>query len=266
MDLTNLDVDHCPQSYVQGSMPLLEIRNLSLDKRLDDISFQLKAGEILGLIGPNGAGKSTLLQCLAGVIKGHGHMLMNGKHLKDLRPRERARLIGWLPQTQSCTWDLCVRDATALGRLPWGDRDSVNGREAVIQAMTQTSIETLAMRSINTLSGGERSRVWLARALAGQPQILLADEPLASLDLKHQWVALQILRDYVGTSRAVVLAIHDLGLAARWCDRLCLLESGRVRAIGAAHQVLTQELLAQVFDTPIYVNLDARPPIVTLSD
>jgi iron complex transport system ATP-binding protein len=159
---------------------------------------------------------------------------------------------------------LRVQDVVALGRLPWGDRDAATGRQAVAQVMAQTGIAALAARPVDALSGGEQARVWLARALAGQPQLLLADEPIASLDLKYQRAALDTLRRYASASRGVILAIHDLGLAARWCDRLCLLQAGRVRAFGAPREVLTETLLTEVFDAPVHVDLAADPPVVIL--
>jgi iron complex transport system ATP-binding protein len=248
--------------------PLLEVRGLSLGARLCAASFDVAPGEMLGLIGPNGAGKSTLLQCLAGVAIGDGRALLDGQPLAALPRRERARRVGWLPQTQASAWALRVQDVVALGRLPWGDRDATTGRQAIEQAMAQTGIAMLAGRSIETLSGGEQARVWLARALAGQPQLLLADEPIASLDLKYQRAALDTLRRYADTDvdggRGVILAIHDLGLAARWCDRLCLLQAGRVRAFGAPREVLTEALLTNVFDAPVHADLDADPPVVIL--
>jgi iron complex transport system ATP-binding protein len=219
---------------------------------------------MLGLIGPNGAGKSTLLQCLAGIAAAEGQALLDGQPLAALPRRERARRVGWLPQTQASAWALRVQDVVALGRLPWGDRDVTTGRQAVAQAMAQTGIAALAARPVDALSGGEQARVWLARALAGQPQLLLADEPIASLDLKYQRAALDTLRRYASAGRSVILAIHDLGLAARWCDRLCLLQAGRVRAFGTPREVLTEALLTDVFDAPVHVDLAADPPAVIL--
>jgi iron complex transport system ATP-binding protein len=244
--------------------PLLAVRGLSLGARLRAASFDLAGGEMLGLIGPNGAGKSTLLQCLAGIAAGKGEALLDGQSLTALPRRERAQRIGWLPQAQTSAWALCVQDVVALGRLPWDDRDAATGRQAIAQAMAQTGIAALAARPVNTLSGGEQARVWLARVLAGQPQLLLADEPIASLDLKHQRAALETLRRYASAGRGVILAIHDLSLAARWCDRLCLLQAGRVRATGTPRQILTEALLTEVFDAPVHADLDADPPSVTL--
>jgi len=246
------------------SAPLLDVRGLALGARLRGVSFDLAPGEMLGVIGPNGAGKSTLLQCLAGIAAGAGQALLDGQPLAALPRRERARRIGWLPQAQTSAWALRVQDVVALGRLPWGDRDAAAGRQAVAQAMAQTGIAALAARPVDALSGGEQARVWLARVLAGQPQLLLADEPIASLDLKHQRAALETLRRYASAGRGVILAIHDLSLAARWCDRLCLLQAGRLRAIGAPRQILTEALLAEVFDAPVHADLEADPPIIVL--
>lgn len=151
-----------------------------------------------------------------------------------------------------------MADIVALGRLPWGDQD----REAMERAMTQAGVLALQGRKVDHLSGGEQARVWLARVLAGQPRVLLADEPIASLDLYHQRRVMDVLRRYAHAERAVVLALHDLSLAARYCDQLCLLDQGRVRALGTPAEVLTEANLSAVFRVPVHVDLSASPPVI----
>jgi iron complex transport system ATP-binding protein len=243
-------------------MELIEVDGLSCAARLADITFALGAGEMLGIIGPNGSGKSTLLQCLAGILDFAGKACFEGRPLAEISANERARRIGFLPQACESAWALRVEDVVALGRLPWGDRDS----GAIGEAARQAGVEALLDRRVDRLSGGEQARAWLARVLAGRPRLLAADEPIASLDLYYQRSVMETLRRYADAreGRGVVLAIHDFGLAARYCDRLCLLEGGRLRALGSPREVLTEPLLSSVFRVPVRVDLDADPPVVTL--
>jgi iron complex transport system ATP-binding protein len=189
---------------------------------------------------------------------------LDHQSLAALPRRERAQRIGWLPQGQTGSWSRRGADVAGPGRRAWGDRDAATGRQAIEQAMVQTGVAALRARPTDTRSGGEQARVWPARVLAGQPYLLLADEPIASLDLKYQRAALDTLRRYARAGHGVILAIHDLGLAARWCDRLCLLQAGRVRALGTPREVLTEALLTEVFDAPVHVDLAADPPVVIL--
>lgn len=237
-------------------MNTLDVQGLRVDARLADISFQLQAGEMLGLIGPNGAGKSTLLNCLANLQPYQGSVLFDGHTVAALSARERAQKIGFLPQAGASAWALRVADVVALGRLPWGDTDA----RAMQNAVELSGIETLLSRTVDQLSGGEQARVWLARVLAGEPEILLADEPIASLDLFYQRSIMASLRRYASSGRAVVLAIHDLGFAARYCDRLCLLKNGRVHALGLPSDVLTEARVYEVFGVETEIDLQANPP------
>ncbi len=251
-------------------MALIDVRRLNLPPRLADISFSLAAGEMLGLIGPNGSGKSSVLHCLAGLLACQGEIDFAGQAVRNLPARQRARCIGLLPQACDSAWSLDVEEVVALGRLPWGDRDERQMR----RAMDQAGIAALRRRKVDHLSGGERARVWLARVLAGQPRLLLADEPIASLDLYYQRSVMETLRRYANGadgkndgdgatgSRGVVLAIHDFSLAARYCDRLCLMRNGRVHAFGRPAQVLTEANLAEVFQVPVHVDLASDPPII----
>lgn len=243
---------------------MLNIRHLTVASRLQDVSLTVQPGELLGLIGPNGAGKSTLLQSLAGVVAGHGDLLLDGQPMADLTPRLRAQRVAYLPQQSQSAWALSVTDVLALGRIPWADEATPAAQAAMAQAAQRTGIEQFMQRRVDTLSGGEQARVWLARALAGQPALLLADEPTASLDLRHQRGVMQVLREYAWEQRAVVVAIHDLALAARWCDHLALLHEGRLLALGKPVEVLDPHVLGEVYGAPLHVDLQSNPPVVSL--
>ncbi|MCL2021420.1 MAG: ABC transporter ATP-binding protein [Betaproteobacteria bacterium] len=239
-------------------MVLIEARGLTLPHRLAAISFALPPGEMLGVIGPNGAGKSSLLQSLAGLLPSEGDIRLAGIPLRTLASHDRACKIGYLPQFCNSAWELAVEEIVALGRLPWRDRNAAVIREA----MRETGIEALAKKQINRLSGGEQARVWLARVLAGAPSLILADEPVASLDLYYQAKIMDTLRQHVNGTRGVILAIHDLALAARYCDRFCLLKQGRIHAFGPPEVVLTETALSEAFGVPIHVDLAHSPPII----
>lgn len=146
----------------------------------------------------------------------------------------------------------------ALGRLPWGDEDA----DIIAQAAQHTGVSEWLDSRVDHLSGGEQARVWLARVLAGQPDIILADEPLASLDLHYQQRVLELLRQHAQVQRSVILSIHDLNLAAHWCDRLVLLDRGRVHAIGTPEEVLTPDALKQVYQVEAQVDFSGEQPLI----
>ncbi len=239
-------------------MDLMSVQKLSVDQRVSDVSLGLQQGEILGLIGPNGAGKSTLLNAIAGLLDSSGEIELSGQKINQLRRVERARKVALQPQFVESVWALSVHDIVSMGRLPWGDSD-----QTIIQrVMQQTNIQDFARRPVNELSGGERARVWLARVLANQPRVLLVDEPVANLDIHYQQEVMQILVDYANEGHAVIIAIHDLSLAARYCDRLCLLHRGQQIKTGKVEDVLNSQVLSPVFDVDVYVDLQNSPPVV----
>lgn len=239
-------------------MDLINIRNLQVGQRLVNINLNLHAGEMLGVIGANGAGKSTLLHCLAGIQAYQGSIELAGTPLAAVAERQRAQQLGFLPQSSQSAWALSVRDVISLGRLPWGD----NNTEAIAQAAAVAQVQDWLDRPVDQLSGGQQARVWLARVLAGQPRVLLADEPVASLDLFQQQNVLRLLRRYAQSGRAVMLSIHDLSLAARYCDRLCLLHDGHLLALGTPAEVLTGPHLQQAFQVDTHIDLASDPPII----
>lgn len=251
---------------------VLSAQQVSLQRNgrriLTDVGLDLHPGEIVGLVGPNGAGKSTLLQILAGLIKPDaGSVMLGEQSLLKLPAAERSRQLAWLEQNGQVNWPLSVERLIALGRLPhlagWqrpGEADAA----AIEQAMTDTDILHLRERDTTTLSGGERSRVLMARALAAQPQILLADEPIAALDLGHQLQTMELLRRFASGERACVVVLHDLSLAARYCERLYLLHEGRLVTEGQAAQVLSADNLRQVYGVECAVGCEEVPWIVPL--
>lgn len=239
-------------------MALIVAKDLYLPKRLEHVSLQLDDGEVLGLIGPNGSGKSSLLNVLGNVINAAGGLTMQDEPIHGLTDLERAKKIGLLPQEAAVSWSLLVEDVVALGRLPWRDNDSAMINEAI----DKTGIRQLLGRRVDKLSGGERARVWLARVLAGAPRVLLADEPVASLDIHHQLSVMNVLKQHATPGKGVIVALHDLALAARFCDRLCLLHEGKVVAIGEISEVLTEDILFRTYGIKVEVDLKRSPPLV----
>jgi iron complex transport system ATP-binding protein len=222
----------------------LSARDITIAGRLSGVSAVLRPGTVTAICGPNGAGKSTLLQGLAGLLQpDSGTVLLDGQPLTALHARERARQIGYLPQAGEIAWDLSVEALVALGRLPHGDR----GEGPVARALAAVGLAAFARRPVSTLSGGERARALLARVLAGEPAWLLADEPLAALDLAHQLALLTHLRGAAEGGTGVVLVLHDLALAMNHADHVLVLESGRLAAQGPPEQALSEAVIARVW-------------------
>jgi iron complex transport system ATP-binding protein len=232
---------------------LLEVANLSatLGKRevLTRISLTANVGEFVAVVGPNGAGKTTLLRAIAGLIPAHGLIAFRGAPLTEMRLRHRARAIAYLPQGNVFHWPLTVTEVVGLGRLPQmqGAGLSDEDRAAVRAAMERTGTLEFASRPVTTLSGGERARVAIARVLATGGPLILADEPTASLDLRHQIAVLDLLRRHADASGIVVAVLHDLGLAARHADRIVILDGGRIVADAPPREALTPDRLAETF-------------------
>ncbi|QQS53407.1 MAG: ABC transporter ATP-binding protein [Candidatus Competibacteraceae bacterium] len=235
-------------------MTLLEAERISVDLGgrtvVKQVSLRAAAGQLLALIGPNGAGKTTLLAALAGLRRFRGGVRLQGRPLATLGRRERARALAYLPQGHIAHWPLTVRRLVELGRLPhlapWRPPAAAD-RLAVEEAMQRTDIADLAERPFDTLSGGERARVMLARVLAVEAPLVLADEPVASLDPYHQLRVMELLRDYADSGAALVVVLHDLTLAARFCDELLLLREGSLVARGSADGVLSAAHLAEAY-------------------
>ena len=208
---------------------------------LVEASVLVSGGELVGLVGPNGAGKTTLLRALAGLTAGPGIIALDGISLAALPPQVRASRVAWLPAGREVGWPLKVRDLVALGLGGCDDP------AAVARALAKVEAQTFADRRIDTLSSGEAARVLLARAMVGNPEVLLLDEPVANLDPAFRLAIMEELRSAADAGAAVVVALHDLDLAAQFCDRLWLMAEGRIAADGAPGEVLTPDRLAHVF-------------------
>ena len=216
------------------------------------LSLHLAGGEVLGLLGPNGAGKTTALRALGGLLTASaGVALLDGKDVHALSSQSRARALSLVPQGEAQAWPLTVDEVVALGRAPhrgWLLPLSKRDRQMIDVALQRTGLTKLRERPVDELSGGERQRVLIARALVQEPQILLLDEPTANLDVRHPLQVLDLVGELVeGGSLAAVMAIHDLTLAARYCQRLVLMHEGRAYASGTVQEVLAPEHLRAVF-------------------
>ena len=223
---------------------------------LKDVSLALSSGHLVVLVGPNGAGKTTLLRALAGLVPSEGAIHVGGAALSSLSLRERARRFAYLPQGHLVHWPLPARDIVALGRYPHGATDPARltpkDTEAVLRAMQATDTIEFSARRVTELSGGERSRVALARVLAVEAPVILADEPTASLDPRHQFDVMKSLRAAADKGVLVIVVTHDLGLAARFADTVLVLSEGGLVSQGAPAQALSEQIMGDVFRISAY--------------
>ncbi|MFC7019496.1 MULTISPECIES: heme ABC transporter ATP-binding protein [Haloarcula] len=252
---------------------MLDVRNLSVSfgdvQVLADVDFTVDRGTLVGLVGPNGAGKTTTLRTLrATLTPDEGRVHVAGNPLADRSAKAVSRLVASTPQATTLSFDFTVETVVEMGRTPHLGRFERLGpadREAVESAMARTDVTRFADRQFTSLSGGERQRVLLARALAQETPVLVLDEPTASLDINHAVRTLELVRALVADGKTAVAAIHDLNLAARYCDELLLLTDGNVRAAGDPTSVLTRETLADAFDAETLVTTQpgTDAPLVT---
>jgi iron complex transport system ATP-binding protein len=225
----------------------LEGASVSLGERrvLDGVDLTVSAGELVGVLGPNGAGKTTLLRAALGLAKlASGRALLCGHDVFGLGPEARARLVAYLPQERRLAWSLAAWRVASLGAV---DRPPALARAAALQALARVEMSGLADRGVLEMSGGERARVLLARLLATRAPLLVADEPVAGLDAEAQFHTLDLLREETSAGRAVIVTLHDLALAARTCDRIVVVDKGRIVADGRVAETLTPARLAEVF-------------------
>lgn len=225
-------------SYRAGSGSLL----------LDGVALEARPGETVGVVGPNGSGKTTLLRCVYGVLHpDHGRILLDGDDTAALGAKARARRVAAVPQDAGGGFGLTARQVAAMGRAPhkrFWEGETAHDADRVGAALERTGAAELADRPFDELSGGERQRVLVARALVQDPALLVLDEPTNHLDVRYQWELLALVRGLPATG---LLALHDLNLAGYFCDRLCVLQGGRVVAAGTPHDVLTAPMLADVY-------------------
>ena len=243
------------------SDPIVDVQDLSVQlgavEALSEVSIGVDQGEFLGIIGPNGAGKTTLLRAISGVLDPNaGSVAVAGQDVTGLSAAESSRLVAVVPQETNLAFDFSVREVVEMGRTPYTSRVSLYGdddADIVDRALERTQVQQFADRSIGEVSGGERQRVLLARALAQDTPVLLLDEPTASLDIDHQIRTLELVRSLVESGKTVLAPIHDLNLAAHYCDRLLLLSDGARTAAGPPEQVLTEDHLEAAFGTDAVV-------------
>jgi iron complex transport system ATP-binding protein len=228
---------------------------------LGGVDVQVRAGEVVGLLGPNGSGKSTLLKILCGVLERYGGAVeIAGRELRTLARRELAREIAVVPQESAFGFSFTALEVVLMGRHPHlaglafeSERDT----ELARAALARCGALDLADRTIHELSSGERQRVIFAKALAQEPKGLLLDEPASFLDIRHQVELYDIVRGMAEEGAAVLTVLHDINLAAEYCDRLYLMREGRIAASGTTAEVLTYANLTRVFDTEVYVDTNA---------
>ncbi|MFJ7627181.1 heme ABC transporter ATP-binding protein [Streptomyces sp. NPDC097595] len=244
---------------VPAGTPAAEVTGLRVrlggQQVLDSIDLTAYAGEVLALVGPNGAGKSTLLAALAADLPAEsGAVRIDGRPVTDWSAPELALRRAVLPQTAALAFPFPVEEVVRMGRAPWAGTDRADEDDpAVAEAMAATEVTGFAGRPFSALSGGERARVALARVLAQRAPLLLLDEPTAALDLRHQELVLRICRERAAAGDAVVVVLHDLGLAAAYADRAAVLHEGRIAVAGPPGEVFSGELLGRVYRQPVEV-------------
>ncbi len=235
---------------------------------LENINLEVDGSELLGIVGPNGAGKTTLLKCMNLILRpGAGNILLDGKEIEKIQRQELAKILGYVPQHSPKAFPTTVFDLILLGRRPyvkWGINE--NDIKKVTEVMKLLKIEDFALRYFDELSGGERQKVLIARALAQEPDILLLDEPTSNLDLKHQLEVMEIIKNLARKGGiSVIMAIHDLNLASRYSDRIVMLKDGTICAAGEPNSLLTSESIRSVYGVEaVVVNNLERPYIVPI--
>ncbi|MEY8802043.1 ABC transporter ATP-binding protein [Leisingera sp. XS_AS12] len=241
-------------------MSALSIENLSVTLRgrpvLRDVSFQIQAGEFVGLLGPNGTGKTSLMRAALGLISCAGR-----SSLAELSAADRAQVVAWMPQSREIAWPLPVERLVALGRLPHlpqGVRLPPADQALVDRAIARMGLDSFRARAASRLSGGEQARALIARALAQDTPLLMADEPAAGLDPAHQISTMEVFASLAAEGRSALVSLHDLGLAARHCTRLILLAECGILADGPPAEVLTPDLMARAFGISVWHETTAQ--------
>lgn len=235
---------------------------------LKDIELEANSGEVLAIIGANGAGKSTLIRCINKILKPYlGTVYLDGKELGSFSPQERACMMGYVPQTSVDAFSFNVMETVLLGRKPhinWsvGRRDL----EIVNKVLRCMGLTQLTERYLHELSGGEKQKVLIARALAQEPEVLLLDEPTSNLDVRHQLEVMELVRDIAcGQGKCVLMVVHDLNLAARFADKIIMLKEGAVYAAGTAEEVLLPDNIKVVYGVEsMIVHTELGPYVITI--
>ncbi|GLI45692.1 ABC transporter ATP-binding protein [Methanoculleus bourgensis] len=250
-------------------MALLSVEDLSFAYRdrtvLSRVSFSVDAGEVLGLVGPNGCGKTTLIKCVDGMLSPQeGMVVLGGRDLREMHRREVARAMAYVPQSAGNQNASTVFETVLMGRRPYLNWTvSPEDEERVAAALDLLDLGGLAFRKVAELSGGERQRVMIARALVQETGVILLDEPTSNLDIRQQMAVMEVLHGLAEeTGLAVVIALHDLNLAATYCHRLLVLAEGSIYGYGAPEEVLTPEMLGSVYGIEAVVKQDLPAPYV----
>jgi iron complex transport system ATP-binding protein len=243
--------------FSYGSIPVLK-----------DVCIELAESEMLGVVGPNGAGKSTLIRCIDRILAPQkGSILLDNRDIKEMHLMELAKKMGYIPQSTSQVFPATVFDTVLMGRRPHiGWRSSEKDTEKVLEMLQMLNIEEFAMRDINELSGGQQQKVFIARALTQEPDVLLLDEPTSNLDIRHQLEVMGIIKNIVIEKQlSAIMAIHDLNLASRYSDRILMMNGGSIFAAGNPSSVLTPENIKDVYGVEAEVNNNnGRPYIVPI--
>ncbi len=227
-------------------------------KILDNIMLDVSMGECLSIVGPNGAGKSTLVKCIIGLLLPQdGVIYIDGEELSKMKSSEIAKKVGYVPQSQSSIFPVKVFEMVLLGRSPhilWAS--SEEDLLKVASAIRFMNIENLSMRQFNELSGGQQQKVIIARALAQEPKILLLDEPISNLDIKHQSEVMELVKElsteYKITS---IMVVHDLNIASRYSDKVAMMHNGQIHAYGKPEEVLTEENISNVYGVDVEIGV-----------
>ena len=243
--------------FSYGSAPILK-----------SICLELASSEMLGVVGPNGAGKSTLIRCIDRILKPQrGTILLDGQDIKKMHLMQLAKKIGYIPQSTAQVFPATVFDTVLMGRRPHiGWRSNEKDTEMVLEMLKKLNIEEFAMRDINELSGGQQQKVFIARALTQEPEILLLDEPTSNLDIRCQLEVMDIIKNIVTEKQiSAIMAIHDLNLASRYADMTLMMNSGKIFSAGNPASVFTPENIEHVYGVEVKVsNQEGRPYIVPI--
>lgn len=243
---------------------MLEIKNISFSYKkgsnvLENISLNVKHGEILGILGPNGTGKTTFIKCINNILKPDcGEVLFNGKNLSNMEQQEIAKIIAYVPQYVSSFFNVNVIDTVMMGRLPYAGRKySTEDEKIVFEILRKMNLEKFAFRNIKEMSGGERQRVFIARAMAQQPKVIILDEPTSSLDLHNQLFILHTVAELATENNiAIIMTIHDLNLASMFCDKILMLKDKHIFALGDTQEVLTENNVREMYNVGTKITLE----------
>lgn len=231
---------------------------------LTNICMEIGSSEIVAICGPNGVGKSTLIRCINRILKPQGSIRLEGRDINDMSMMHIAKHVGYVPQSVPNVFSMTVFEMVLMGRRPHiGWRSSRIDEEKVIEVLELMEIEDLAMRDFNELSGGQRQKVILSRALAQEPDVLLLDEPTSSLDLRHQLEVMELIRTLVDKkSLSAVMAIHDLNLASRYADKIIMMKEGRIYSAGDSESVMTPQNILSVYGVVAAVRNELGKPYI----